>query len=183
MPSYASNAQCSGGNVLALIAALGPFHARASKILVSHGIADVQADGWYSLQHFAAALAEIGERLGPATLFQVGARLPELIAMPPGLDEFDTVANAFAHAFELNHRHAGTGGIECRVTGVGAATIVSRTPYPCDFDRGVIQGFFRKLLGRSVVTSHADDAPCKARSGGSCTHVVRSGSTARLRAS
>ncbi|MDQ3522857.1 MAG: hypothetical protein M3434_11050 [Gemmatimonadota bacterium] len=59
------------------------------------------------------------------------------------------------------------------MTGSRSADIVTSTPYPCDFDRGVIQGFFQRFMDGRVTVMHDAHRACKALGGTSCTYLVR----------
>lgn len=170
-PSVA--AQVSGGNILSLLGAMQAFRRTGEQILAEHGIRDVQAERWYPLDAYVAALDAITTRIGPKTIFRVGQEIPNHIPLPPGLDSFEKIAGSFGPAFAMNHRGAGLGGISHTITGPRSARIVSGTPYPCDFDRGVIQGFFSTLLKVRCVIEADVTAPCKSRGGRNCTYDVR----------
>jgi hypothetical protein len=161
----------SGGNILSMLAAMGAFRKSGEQILSSHGISNASADGWYQLGDYVAALNEIEARIGPNTLYRIGQEIPNHIKLPPGLDKFEQVIGSFGPAFSMNHRGAGAGGITFALTGADAGTITSGTPYPCDFDRGVIQGFFRKLVKGTLNYSH-DASSCKKKGAGTCVHNV-----------
>jgi hypothetical protein len=167
----AAGATVSGGNILSMLAAMGAFRKSGEQILVAHGIANAAADGWYALGDYVAALNEIEVRIGPNTLFRVGQEIPNHIKLPPGLDTFDKVIGSFGPAFSMNHRGAGAGGITFEITSADTGIIISGTPYPCDFDRGVIQGFFRKLVKGSLNYRH-DASSCKKKGTATCVHNV-----------
>ena len=169
--STATGATVSGGNILSMLAAMGAFRKNGEQILGAHGITNATADAWYALDHYVAALNEIEARIGPNTLFRVGQEIPNHIKLPPGLDAFDRVIGSFGPAFSMNHRGAGAGGITFELTGADTGTITSGTPYPCDFDRGVIQGFFRKLVKGALNYRH-DPASCKKLGAATCVHHV-----------
>ncbi len=172
-PDPASTATVSGGNILSMLAAMGAFRRRGEQMLAECGIESVTGDGWYSLAAYVRALEAIERTVGPNTLFMVGKQIPKHIPLPPGLDTFERVLVSFGPAFDMNHRGAGS-GIVPTLTGERTGRIVSGTPYPCDFDRGVIQGFFNTLLSTRVELEHDPDAPCKKRGGPTCTHIVKS---------
>jgi hypothetical protein len=161
----------SGGNILSMLAAMGAFRKSGEQILSSHGITNASADAWYQLSDYVAALNEIEARIGPNTLFRIGQEIPNHIKLPPGLDRFEQVIGSFGPAFSMNHRGAGAGGITFELTGPDTGTITSGTPYPCDFDRGVIQGFFRKLVKGTLNYSH-DASSCKKKGAETCVHNV-----------
>ncbi|HKG92192.1 MAG TPA: hypothetical protein VKA84_09885 [Gemmatimonadaceae bacterium] len=162
----------SGGNILSMLAAMGPFRRTGERILADHGIRDVTAEGWYPLDAYVRSLDTIEAKMGPNTLYQVGKEIPNHIMLPPGLDTFPVVIGSFEPAFAMNHRGWAGVPISHRVTGPKSGVIISATPYPCDFDRGVIQGFFTKLLGARLKVEHDPTKECKKKGGRSCTHIV-----------
>lgn len=162
----------SGGNILSMLAAMGPFRKRGEQILVENGIGDIDVEKWYPLPAYVAALAAIGEKMGPNTLLQIGKQIPNHVPLPPGIDTFEKVLASFGVAFDMNHRGFAPGRISYQMSTDRTATITSATPYPCDFDRGVIQGFFQKLLATRVNVVHDTERGCKKEGGESCTHVV-----------
>ena len=165
------DALVSGGDVLSMLAATGAFRKTAEQALADHGLVDVHASGWYPLAAYADVMRDLEHRVGPNTLFRIGKEIPNHIELPPGLDTFERVAASFGPAFSMNHRNAGNGGIDYELTGPDAATIVSGTPYPCDFDRGVILGFFQKLLQITPHHQH-DNLLCKKKGAAVCVHYL-----------
>lgn len=169
---YAPNATVSGGNILSMLAAMGPFRRRGEQILEENGIPHVEAEGWYPLAAYVSALQAIGQKMGPNTLFQIGRQIPNHVPLPPGIDTFEKVLASFGMAFDMNHRGAQPGAITYDLRNDRYGTITTGTPYPCDFDRGVIVGFFQKLLHTRVGVDPMEGAPCKARGGETCTYGV-----------
>lgn len=170
---FGPKVEVSGGNILSLLAAMGAFRERGEEILGENGIRGVTAQGWYPLQGFLATLDSISRTVGPHTLFQIGRRIPDHIFLPARINTFEDVCAAFDAAFDLNHRGGDAGGIGYHVTAIRSATIITSTPYPCDFDRGVIQGFFQRFMDRRVTVAHDETRACKALGGSSCTYLVR----------
>jgi hypothetical protein len=166
-----ANSTVSGGNILSMLAAMGPFRKRGEQILEEHGIRDVDVERWYPFPAYVQALGAIGDKMGPNTLFQIGKQIPNHVPLPPGIDSFEKVLASFGVAFDMNHRGVRPGSITFQVLSDRAANITSATPYPCDFDRGVIQGFFQKLLLTRVNVVH-DSGGCKKEGGDCCTHLV-----------
>jgi hypothetical protein len=171
---FAPTSTVSGGNILSMLAAMGPFRRRGEQILAEHGIGAVQADGWYPLAAYVGALRTIGEKMGPNTLFQIGRQIPNHVQMPPGIDTFPKVLASFGMAFDMNHQGGPAAGtaITFRQHSDTRADITSGTPYPCDFDRGVITGFFQSLLSTRVGVQRLSGTPCKAEGADTCTYEV-----------
>jgi hypothetical protein len=165
------DALVSGRDVLSMLAATGAFRKTAEQLLAAKGIVDPRPDEWYSLPAYAAAMQELEQRVGPNAVFRIGKEIPSHIELPPGLDTFEKVAASFGPAFAMNHRNAGNGGIDYEISAPDSATIVAGTPYPCDFDRGVIMGFFQKLLQITPHYQH-DNLLCKKKGAAVCVHYV-----------
>ena len=171
--SVAPDATVTGGNILSMLAAMGPFRKRGEQILEEHGITEVHPDRWYPFASYVAALGTIGKKMGPNTLYQIGKQIPNHVPLPPGLDTVEKVLASFGFAYDMNHQGTPHGVITYKLDDDRHATIVSGTAYPCDFDRGVIQGFFQKLLSARVVVNHDGEAGCKKNGDATCTnHVV-----------
>jgi hypothetical protein len=169
VPAHAS---VSGGNILSMLAAMGPFRKRGEAILAEHGIDQVDVERWYPLRAYVASLRMIGQKMGPNTLLQIGKQIPNHIPLPPGLDTFEKVASSFGPAFDMNHRGWMPSAITYQMTSDRSVLITTGTPYPCEFDRGVIQGFFQTLLGTRVTVAHDEAGGCKNDGSETCTHLV-----------
>lgn len=165
-----ADAQVSGGNILSMLAAMGPFRRRGEQVLEENGITCIDGEKWYPLSAYVEAMRVIGERMGPNTLFQVGRQIPNHVQLPPGIDSFEKVLASFGQAFDMNHRGVG-GTISYHLTSDRSGDIVTATPYPCEFDRGVIAGFFQKLLATRVSVVHGEGG-CKNEGAACCAHHV-----------
>lgn len=166
------DATVSGGNILSMLAAMGPFRRRGEQILGEYGIHEVTPEAWYPLRAYVDSLQTIGEKMGPNTLFQIGRQIPHHVLLPPGIDTFEKVMASFGMAYDMNHRGVKQGVIPFSITDSRHGTITTGTPYPCDFDRGVIQGFFAKLLSTRPTVNPVEGKPCKARGGETCTYEI-----------
>lgn len=166
-----SDSTVSGGNILSMLAAMGPFRKRGEQILADHGIRDIDVETWYPLPAYVESLRTIGQKMGPNTLLQIGKQIPNHVPLPPGLDTFEKVLASFGIAFDMNHHGVQPGSISFKLKSDRSASITTGTPYPCEFDRGVIQGFFQTLLSTRVTVSHNADG-CKNTGSATCTHEV-----------
>jgi hypothetical protein len=165
-------ATVSGGNILSMLAAMGPFRRRGEEILAEHGISNVAVEQWYPLRPYVESLQMIGQKMGPNTLYQIGRQIPNHVPLPPGIDTFEKVMASFGMAYDMNHRGVKQGVIPFTIADPRRGTITTGTPYPCDFDRGVIHGFFAKLLNTRPTVDPAPDQPCKAKGGETCTYSI-----------
>jgi hypothetical protein len=74
----------------------------------------------------------------------------------------------------MNHRAGEIGRYGFKGTGERSATMVCQNPYPCDFDRGIIEAMAKRFrtLQSVVKVVHDDRQACRKRAGESCTYHV-----------
>jgi hypothetical protein len=187
--AFAPGVEVSGEAVLAVVEGMGAFKKTSLDTLAGHGIHDPERGHWYPQQSWLNAFQAIAERVGPATLFAIGKKIPENALWPP---EIDTVEKALASidvAYHMNHRISGValfnpqtgqmregiGHYGFEKTGDRKARMVCPNPYPCDFDRGIIEAVARKFKPKDslfVTVEHDDSQPCRKKGADSCTYLV-----------
>jgi hypothetical protein len=167
----APGAMVRGGCVRSVLAALGPFQRRGQLMLAEHGIGVVDAEEWYPLAAYAAALETIRDTLGPNTLVQIGRQISRHVPLPPACGSLREALEAMAHCFEATHRELEPGSVSVRVTSHRSASVTTSAPYPCEFGLGAIEGFVETLLGTRATVRH-DPGGCRESGTGSCTYLV-----------
>jgi hypothetical protein len=182
-----------GLGVHAIVEAFKLFPSVVLKRLVSHGIGRyagreilVDVNSWYPLEDWLSAFGAIASSLGPRALFEIGYHVRRFVVLPPSLSDIHSCLVGTNIAYHMNHRKDGilmfdpaTGQTLSGIgdygysPSLGEQRIVSRcdTPYPCDFDRGVLFGFAQKFEP-DVRIQHDDSAPCRKKSQGSCTYLI-----------
>lgn len=164
-------AMVRGGCVRSVLAALGPFQRRGQLVLAEHGIGVIDAEEWYPLAAYSAALETIRGTLGPNTLLQIGRQIPRHLPLPPACASLRDALEAMVHCFEASHRGLEPGCVSVRVTSHRSATVTTSAPYPCEFGLGAVEGFVETLLGTRATVKHGP-AGCREDGAGSCTHLV-----------
>ena len=74
----------------------------------------------------------------------------------------------------MNHRGGEIGHYTFTKTGDKRATMVCRNPYPCDFDRGIVEAMAQRFRpqGSIVKVQHDSTKPCRKSQSDSCTYLV-----------
>jgi hypothetical protein len=167
--------QNSGAGILAVVGELRDLQQVGLRILARHGIVDPVADGWYPLQSYLEALREIGSLSGPATLEEVGRRIPETAKWPPQVNSIETALGSIDAAYHLNLRGGEVGSYRLEKGEGRTARIVCDNPFPCPFDRGLVARVAEKFAPAGVVPSvqHDEAAGCREKGAKSCVYVVR----------
>jgi len=170
------NVEVNGETVYAVVDGMGAFKDAAMQILAQHGIKDIQPGTWHKQQAWLDAFQSIAEKVGTATLFAIGLKIPENAAFPPQIDSLGKALPAIDMAYHMNHRNGEIGHYHFKRTGDRAVAMICDNPYPCDFDRGIITAFCNRFPPKGSIAkakvAHDDSQPCRKKGGGSCTYIV-----------
>jgi hypothetical protein len=172
--AFAPGVEVNGQTVLSIVEGMSTFKRCALQILADCGISDPQPGRWYPQQAWLDAFETIAKSVGHATLFQIGKKIPENADWPPGIDTIEKALASIDVAYHVNHRGGEIGHYTFQVTGDRSGKMVCHNPYPCDFDRGIIETIARKFApaGTLVLVEHADLQPCREKGADSCTYFV-----------
>lgn len=173
--AFAPGVEVNGETVLSVVAGLGAFQSMALKILEDNGIADPQPGQWYPQQAWLNAFEVIAQKLGANTLFNIGKQIPENAQFPPELKGIENALGALDMAYHMNHRGGEIGHYRFRSTGPRSGEMLCENPYPCDFDRGIIEAMARRFqpADSSGVRVRLDPSrPTRKAGADSCTYLV-----------
>ncbi len=178
--SFAPGVQVSGEVLMAFVAGF-PQEAKKSglEILARHGLDSPQPKQYFPLQNFLDAMKEISDTFSSQMLFRIGEQISLHAVLPPGLDDLEKCLSSINAAYHMNHTGGEIGTYEYtylgKEGGLDRVKMVCRNPYPCAFDRGVIEGFAKRFKPAGcydVVVRHDDLEPCRRKGQESCTYVV-----------
>ncbi len=179
--SFEPGVEVLGDVLSAFVAGFPPeFRESGLAILAKHGIGAPRPGEFYPLQSFLNAMKEIGENYSDQMLFRVGQQIALYAKLPPEIDSLEKSLASIDVAYHMNHRAGNIGqyGYAREHTSSHAmnkAKMVCANPYPCAFDRGVIEGFaqrFKPPQCLDVVVRHDDSQPCRRHGGDSCTYII-----------
>ena len=173
--AFANNVEVNGETVLSIVDGMGAFKARALKILEENGITNPTPGKWYSQQSWLNAFKTIAETIENNTLLSIGLKIPENAKFPPGIDSIENALSIIDVAYHMNHRGGNIGKYEFVKTGDKSGKMVCKNPYPCDFDRGIIESMCKRFKPKtSIITTvqHDNSAPCRKNGAESCTYNI-----------
>ncbi len=173
---FAPAVQVNGETVLAVVDGMGVAKEKALAILADNNIHSPNWDMWYLQQNWLNAFKDISETLGPDTLHAIGLKIPENAKFPKEIDTIEKALRAIDVAYHMNHRNGEIGTYGFQSTGPRSAKMVCRNPYPCAFDRGIIEAMARRFQpanSPAVSVRHDDSAPCRQEGADSCAYLVQ----------
>ncbi|PRP99986.1 hypothetical protein ENSA5_28010 [Enhygromyxa salina] len=182
-----------GAAVMAAIGGFGPLRSIVDRMLCRQGLVDcgdlgateVDLDSWYSQQAWLDALREVDERFGTEILFNIGAEIPNNAVFPASPVDVHTALQSIDVAYHLNHRRHGQvmydPASQTMLEGighygyerVGDAHILMTcvTPYPCEFDLGIVTTMARRFEPRTIAEHVGSE--CRRQGAQACTYALR----------
>lgn len=172
---FSTKVEVKGEAVLAVVAGMRFFEDRARAILGHNGITDPRPGKWYRQQLFLNAFKTIAEAIGPHALYSIGTKIPETAQFPERILSLEEALASIDTAYHLNHRGGEIGSYSFVKEDDGSLWMICTNPYPCEFDRGIIEGMSRNFLPEgytSVTVVHDDARPCREKGADSCTYQI-----------
>jgi hypothetical protein len=185
--AFEPEVEVNGQTVLAVVAGMKSATWVAERMLAAEGIVEPKPHEWYSQQAWLNAFRAIGERVGDLTLRKIGNSIPENADWPPGVSDVPGALASIDIAYHLNHRlhgdvlmnletgemSEGIGHYGFTATDDHTGVMVCRNPYPCEFDRGIIEAAAIKFrpIGSNIKVEHAP-GPCRKRAAEACTYDI-----------
>ena len=167
--------QVAGESIKAALDALGIWRAKGVKILAEYGLLEPRPGEWYSFQAYLDALRHMYEKIGPATIVDIGKRLVLDNPFPAGIDTLEQALSTLDGAYRARHRGAELGFFRFERLGDRRLRLTIRNPYPCELDRGVVQAMaqrFRPEGAMAVRVTHADERQCRKHGAEECVLEV-----------
>jgi hypothetical protein len=131
-------------NVRATLDAFRLMPAMGRRLVERHKLAfdDLASDKFVPLQHWLDALRDLQAGVGDAVLCRVGMAVIENALFPPQLHRVEAALEVLDKIYYMNHR-GDVGHYHTRRLPNGTWEVRCETPYPRQFERGLIQGFCR----------------------------------------
>jgi hypothetical protein len=180
--------EVNGSTVLSVVA--GSLDQEAGwKALAEEGIQEVKPEGWYNQQQWLNAFKRLEEKVGVSALYLIGLKIPESAQFPPQIQTLEQALSAIDVAYHMNHRldgkplfdpatgvmTEGIGHYSARIVGPRHIQVSCDNPYPCDFDRGIIEAMAKRFRPKEGVLAviHEDKMGCRKKGNGTCVYNVR----------
>ncbi len=172
--AFEKNVDVCGKAVLSIIKGMEYFEEKALEILAENGIHHPIPEEWYSQQAWLDAFRKIYMEIGPYALYSIGKKIPDSAHFPPDIDSLENALRSIDVAYHMNHRGGAIGNYNFNKSADGSISLVCENPYPCEFDRGIIEGIARKFAPDEsrIIVRHDDSAPCRENGDSSCTYHV-----------
>jgi len=183
------NVEVNGQTVLSIANGMGIMKRMGFEILSAHNINDPKPEDWFPQQNWLNAFREISEQIGPHTLLLIGKSIPDNAEFPPEIDGIEKALAAIDVAYHMNHRlygvplfnpqtgqmKEGIGHYHFNKIGEKTAEIVCDNPYPCEFDKGIVEAMAKRFKPADsflVNVKHDDSKGCRKNGAGSCCYTV-----------
>lgn len=180
--------EVNGQTVLSIANGLGAMKSIGLQILEENGLKDIKPEAWYPQQAWLNAFKQIADRVGINTLVKIGASIPDNAKFPPEIDTIFKALSAIDVAYHLNHRlkgqvlfdpatgkmGEGIGHYHYQQLNEHSVLITCDNPYPCDFDRGIIEQMAKRFkpTGAIIKLDHDESVSCRKKGDEACRYTV-----------
>lgn len=172
--AFDSGVEVLGEVVLSFVEVMGAFKSLAAGILRDNAIYEPKPGGWYSQQAWLNSFKTIAEKIGPNTVFLLAGQIPTSADIDPEIDTLEKALFNLDEAYRRCHRGGEAGHYTFVKTGEKTGQMHTLNPYPCEFDRGLLDALTRRFEPANPYLDivHHDNAPCKRRGADSCTYTI-----------
>ncbi|WP_049926701.1 hypothetical protein [Halopiger goleimassiliensis] len=142
-----------------------------SSKLAHYGLEEIEPEEWYPLAIPLAMLYDMRDEYGDVRMRNMGQNVPQHVEFPPELSAVDDALRAIDQAYHQNHRGEEIGFYEFETTGETEGVMTCETPYPCEFDKGLIKGVAKKFADNPVQVEEIGDS-CRKEGDYRCEYRV-----------
>ncbi len=164
---FDANVEVSGSAVLSVMDAFpGYLQSMALGILKEKGIGNPQTDNWYPQANLLDVFSDIDAKFGEHTLFEMGKAFYSRFHINDANLTLQSALDLLATVFAQNHRGGNAGYYQLKSFDDinHCAVLVVSSPYPCDFDRGLVSALARSFIPRGALFIEVKidkDKPCR----------------------
>lgn len=168
--AFEPNVEVLGISMLSVTEAMGE---QAYGVMEKHGLINIDPESWYPQQTYLDAYHELST-LGFFNMVSVGMKVPDNAKFPP-VNSVEEALKLLNTAYQMNHRGGDIGEYRYEKVNESEARMICRTPYPSDFDYGLIYRLVQKFApkGSHVVVVRDENAPSRKNGDDSCTYIVK----------
>ncbi len=144
-------------------------------ILQELGVTHIDPYGWYPHQWVLDLFREVAQREGGSmNLVHIGAAIPEQAEFPPHVDNIEAALNLVDAMYRLHHRGGNAGEYTVSRITPRHLTVACHTPYPSDYDYGLIYALTKRFRPRRsvFVVRRDDETPSRITGGDTCLFHV-----------
>lgn len=180
--------EVSGRQILAFLTETDSFENVSLEILSRHGLSNVKPKSWYSQQKWLDAMKEFSAKIGNPVLFKIGLRIGIDLDIPSNVRNLEKALTFIDINHHKNHRFKGkimynpktkkfkegVGYYKYKKIGKNEIRMTCNSPYPCEFDRGLITSVVLRNVPKNskAYAIHDDSKPCRKEGSSSCEYII-----------
>jgi len=148
--SMADGASVSGRWLLAIpdtVAAVsGSFRTFTEQHMAAAGLDELDQKSWYARDELLTVFARLEADVGVQIVERVGRFLPAMLDSPAGVTDLQAALASLEDWYGMWHRGS-SDAVSFRTVGPATTELVFATPYPDQFERGLVRGFIYEFGG------------------------------------
>lgn len=149
-----SEVEVNGETILSFVKAVEKTSKNRLDVLKKHGIDNPTPGKWYSQQKWFDAFKDIIDL--STSLKLIGQAIPNFAKFPPDINTLSEAFSSLNIAYRVNHRGGEIGYYKLESLSLKERKIIMHinTPYPKEFDKGILIGLWRKFKPNDILSSN-----------------------------
>jgi hypothetical protein len=145
----------------------------ARRVVNKHIIGELDPSGWYPQQTWLDILRDAAEEM-QLDLLTVGNRVASSLPMPDCVFSLGRLLELVEDNYQTTHRHTDTVRVTATQIGDREVHIVDNSPYPDEFQYGMIFGLFQRLMpmDANLTVRYDESAPTRRDGADTTTYIV-----------
>jgi predicted hydrocarbon binding protein len=150
----------------------GVYETRTEQVLAREGISDPAVGEWYPQDAWLTAFEETTAMVGRDTVRRIGREIAASADWPADLEGFCEALALMNRLHEANHRGEQAGEYRCQSVDGCRAKVISTTPVPCPYDRGMLRAIADEVTGEDADVDVSGEGRCRSDGDDQCWYVV-----------
>ena len=170
MKGFMDGVEVNGQTIQSFLKAADSHRDTIVRILAENQIPDPKPGLWYPQHAWLSAFRTIAEKIGPEALYAIGRKIPESADWPAHIDSLEKALDSIDIAYHMNHRGGAIGHYLFEKKAERMGIMICNEPYPCDFDRGIIEAVASKFTTKFQLTHQGET--CRKKGDACCVYQL-----------
>lgn len=147
---------------------------RVNPILDKYGLLNPSTKAWHAHRDVVQMIHEVASGNNDCDLYATGAIVQACFGLSDVTGGVDMALAAVDDYYQSTHRGPDAGGYQLLKWKCGTISVTCNNPYPCDFDRGMLESLVKRFAppGTVLGVAHDHDARCRDLGDHACTYKV-----------
>jgi len=147
---------------------------RVNPILNKYGLLSPSEKTWHAHRDVLQMIREVASGNNDCDLYSTGAIVQACLGLSDIKGGVNMALAAVDDQYQSTHRGPDAGGYQLLKWKCGTISVTCDNPYPCEFDRGMLESLLKRFAPSGIVPDivHDHDARCRDLGDHACTYKI-----------